>query len=169
MSICKKKSISNRSNVSLSPPLSLSLSLYIYIYIYHTTCESIPCPHQPPTRGDNTVSVAQAGTATPGTTKQLLPPDRVGHWHNGLSFRQWRDLGSKLRRVIPKTPKMVLDATLLNTQHYKVRIMGKVEQSRVRINAPPTPWCSSYWKGSHRVTLDYGRKIYITFHLSSYT
>ena len=37
----------------------------------------IPCPHQPPTRGDNTVSVAQGGTATPGATKQLLPPDRV--------------------------------------------------------------------------------------------
>ena len=38
---------------------------------------AIPCPHQPPTRGDNTVSVAQGGTATPGATKQLLPPDRV--------------------------------------------------------------------------------------------
>ena len=25
---------------------------------------------------------------------------------------------------------MVLDASLLNTQHYKVRIKGKVEQSR---------------------------------------
>ena len=37
----------------------------------------IPCPHQPPTRGDNTVSVDQGGTATPGATKQLLPPDRV--------------------------------------------------------------------------------------------
>ena len=38
---------------------------------------AIPCPHQPPTRGDNIVSVAQGGTATPGATKQLLPPDRV--------------------------------------------------------------------------------------------
>ena len=38
---------------------------------------AIPCPHQLPTRGDNTVSVAQGGTATPGATKQLLPPDRV--------------------------------------------------------------------------------------------
>ena len=27
--------------------------------------------------GDNTVSVPEGGTATPGTTKQLLPPDRV--------------------------------------------------------------------------------------------
>ena len=30
---------------------------------------------------------------------------------------------------------MVLDAALLNTQHYKVRIKGKVEQSREWINA----------------------------------
>ena len=30
-------------------------------------------------------------------------------------------------RVIPKTQKMVLDAALLSTQHYKVRIKGKVE------------------------------------------
>ena len=32
---------------------------------------------------------------------------------------------------------MVLDASLLNTQQYKVRIEGKVEQSRERSNAPP--------------------------------
>ena len=37
------------------------------------------------------------------------------------------DLGSIPGRVIPKTKKMVLDATLLYTQHYKVRIKGKVE------------------------------------------
>ena len=37
----------------------------------------IPCPHQPPTRGDNIVSVAQGGTATPCATKQLLQLDRV--------------------------------------------------------------------------------------------
>ena len=33
-------------------------------------------------------------------------------------------------RVILKTQKMVLDAALLNPQHYKVSIKGKVEQSR---------------------------------------
>ena len=38
---------------------------------------SILCPHQPATRSDNTVSVAQGGTTTPGTTKQILPLDRV--------------------------------------------------------------------------------------------
>ena len=37
------------------------------------------------------------------------------------------DLGSIPDRVIPKTQKMVLDAALLNTQYYKVRIKGKVE------------------------------------------
>ena len=39
------------------------------------------------------------------------------------------DLGSIPGRVIPKTLKMVLDASLLNTQHYKVLIKGKVEKS----------------------------------------
>ena len=38
-------------------------------------------------------------------------------------------------RVILKTQKMVLDATLLNTQHYKERIKGKVEQSSERNSA----------------------------------
>ena len=35
------------------------------------------------------------------------------------------DLGSIPGRDIPKTQKMVLDAILLNTQHYEVRIKGK--------------------------------------------
>ena len=47
------------------------------------------------------------------------------------------DLGSIPGRVIPKTLKMVQDASLLNTQQYKVRIKGKVEQSRKRSSAFP--------------------------------
>ena len=39
--------------------------------------------------------------------------------------------------VTPKTLKMVLDTSLLNTQQYKVRIKGKVEQSRERSSALP--------------------------------
>ena len=57
---------------------------YAYIYthtfffiIQRVKARAILCPHQPPTRGDDTVSVAQGGTAIPGTTKQLLLPDRV--------------------------------------------------------------------------------------------
>ena len=47
------------------------------------------------------------------------------------------DRGSITGRVIPKTQKMVLDAALLNTQHYKVRIKGKMEQSREWNSALP--------------------------------
>ena len=46
---------------------------------------------------------------------------------NGLG-----DLGSIPGRITPKTLKMVLDTSLLNTQQYKVRIEDKVEQSRER-------------------------------------
>ena len=45
------------------------------------------------------------------------------------------DLGSIPGRVIPKTLKMVLDSSLLNTQQYKVRIKGKVQQSGERSSA----------------------------------
>ena len=44
---------------------------------------------------------------------------------NGLE-----DQGSIPGQVIPKTQKVVLGAALLNTQHYKVWIKGKVEQSK---------------------------------------
>ena len=39
-------------------------------------------------------------------------------------------------RAITKTKKMVLDAALFSTQHCKVRIKGKVEQSREWSSAP---------------------------------
>ena len=61
--------------------------------------------------------------------EDILPINRdigpaVRVFANGLG-----GLGSIPGRVIPKTLKMVLDTTLLNTQHYKVRFKGKVEQS----------------------------------------
>ena len=51
---------------------------------------------------------------------------------NGLG-----DWGSVPGRVIPKTHKMVLDASLLNTQRYKVWIKSKVEKSREWSSALP--------------------------------
>ena len=54
---------------------------------------------------------------------------------NGLG-----DLGSIPGRVIPKTQKIVLDASLLNTHHYKVRIKGKVKKSDGR--SSPLPYTS---------------------------
>ena len=50
------------------------------------------------------------------------------------------DRGSISGRVIPKTQKRVLESALLNTQYYKVRIKGKVEQFRERSSAFPTIW-----------------------------
>ena len=49
---------------------------------------------------------------------------------NGL-----RDRESISGHVTPKTFKMVLDTSLLNTQQSKVRIKDKVEQSRERSRA----------------------------------
>ena len=46
------------------------------------------------------------------------------------------DRVSILSRVIPKIKKIVLDAVLLNTQPYKVRIKGKVEKSREWSSTP---------------------------------
>ena len=47
------------------------------------------------------------------------------------------DLGSIQGWVIPKTQKMLLDASLLNTQYYKVRIKDKMVQSRERSSTHP--------------------------------
>ena len=44
---------------------------------------------------------------------------------------------SPLVRVMPKTQKVALDASLLNAQQYKVSIKGKMKQSRERSTALP--------------------------------
>ena len=51
---------------------------------------------------------------------------------NGLG-----DRNSIPGQLLPKTQKMVLYPALLKTQYYKVRIKGKVEQSREWSNALP--------------------------------
>ena len=61
----------------------------------------------------------------------------IGHHGNMSNANGPGDLGSIPGRVIPKTLKMELDTTLLNTQHYKVRFKGKVEQSREWSSALP--------------------------------
>ena len=47
------------------------------------------------------------------------------------------DRGSNPSRVIPKTQKMVHDVAMLNAQNYKVRIKGKMEQSKEWSSALP--------------------------------
>ena len=73
----------------------------------------------------------------------------VREFANGLG-----DLGSIPGLVIPYTEKMALDASLLNTQHYKVRIKGKWSNPGKGVAPSPTPRYRDYWKGSLRVTLD---------------
>ena len=51
---------------------------------------------------------------------------------NGLG-----DRGSIPGRVISKTQKMVFDTAWLNTEHYKVGIKGKMEQSKEWSSALP--------------------------------
>ena len=48
-------------------------------------CDTLPSSAA--NQGDNTVSIAQGGTATPGATKQLLPPDRVFKRNIYISFK----------------------------------------------------------------------------------
>ena len=51
---------------------------------------------------------------------------------------QWPSkAGFNPRSSHTKDSKMVLDTSLLNTQHYKVMIKGKVEQSREKSSALP--------------------------------
>ena len=68
------------------------------------------------------------------------------------------DLGSIPGRIIPKTLKMVLDTSLLNTQQYKVRIKGKVEQSRERSSA--FPYTLVLWLLKRELS---GRQLYLLY------
>ena len=72
------------------------------------------------------------------------------------------DLGSIPGRVIPKTLKMVLDTSLLNTQIYNIRYVSRVKWSNPGKGVAPSPThrCSSYWNGSLLVALDHGRQLY---------
>ena len=91
---------------------------------------------------------------------KLLKP-----WYCNLVSRMFTngpgDWGSVPGQVIPKTQKMVLDATLLYTRHY-IRYVSRVKWSNSeKVVVPfPIPWCSSYWKGSLQVTLNYRRQLY---------
>ena len=62
------------------------------------------------------------------------------------------DWGSIPGQVIPKTKKNVLDASLLNTQHYKVQIKGKWNNPGKEVALFP-----SYSKESLWVALDYSQ------------
>ena len=54
--------------------------------------------------------------------------------------------GSIPGRIIVRTQNMVLDASLLSTQHYKVRIKGKLRNPRKREAPSSTTRCCRYVK-----------------------
>ena len=56
---------------------------------------------------------------------------------------------------------MELDATLLNIQHYEVQIKGKWSNPGEKVAPSSTPRCSSYWKGSLLVALNYRQLTYL--------
>ena len=70
--------------------------------------------------------------------KKYLLKHLPAHWPSEQSIRQWSGRpGFNPRSHHTKTLKMVLDTSLLNTQYYKVRIKGKVQQSRERSSTLP--------------------------------
>ena len=72
------------------------------------------------------------------------------------------DLGSIPGRGMLKTQKMVLDATLLNTQHYKVRIQGKVDQFREK------SYALSYTSVSKREPSGHPPQLYLHIYIYIY-
>ena len=47
-------------------------------------------------------------------------------------------------QVIPKTQKVVLDTSLLNTQHYNIWVKDKLSNPRKGVAPSPATRCSSY-------------------------
>ena len=96
----------------------------------------------------------------PGHWWTLSPLDRmVRVLANGPG-----DQGSIPGRIIPKTQKWYLMPSCLTLSiiMYGLRVKWR---NPGKGGAPsPTPLCSSNQKGSLRVTLDYGRLLYITGH-----
>ena len=86
---------------------------------------------------------------------------KVYIWPNKLNIREWFNP----RSSHTKDSKKALDAALLSTQHYKVRIKSKVVQSRKWSGPSPTPRCSGYCKGRLWLTLDYRRQLYLLYWL----
>ena len=64
--------------------------------------------------------------------------------------------------------EIILEASLLNTQRYKVWINGEGSNSRKGVALFPTHWCSSYWKRSPQFGLDYRRPTYLVIYTCIY-
>ena len=64
---------------------------------------------------------------------------------------------------------MVFDALCLTLSIIRYGSRVKWSNPRKGVVPSPSPWCSSYRKGSLRVTLDYGRQLYLLFYQLKFT
>ena len=71
--------------------------------------------------------------------------------------------GSTPGRVIPKTQKWYLMPPCFTLSITRYRSRVKWSNPGNVVAPSPTPQCSSYWKGSFRVALDYGRQRYFFY------
>ena len=76
-----------------------------------------------------------------------------------------RDLGSIPGRVIPKTLEMVLDTSCLTLSNIRYVSSVKWNNPGKGVAPSPTPRCSSYWKGSLLVVLDYGCQLNLLYYI----
>ena len=96
------------------------------------------------------------------TKEKMTKKTKHLYWIFGLMGNWWLECSSMARetcvqsqfQVIPKTQKW-----------YISRVMWS--NPRKGVAPSPTSWCSSYWKGSPLVTLNYGCQIYFTYLLMS--
>ena len=78
------------------------------------------------------------------------------------------DLGSIPGRVIPKTLKRYLMPPCLTLSIIRYGSRVKWRNPGKGVASSPTPWCSSYRKRCLRVTLDYGRQLYLLIYIYIY-
>ena len=101
--------------------------------------------------------------------------EHYSNWHIGLVSRVFAngpgDQGSIPSCVIPKTLKLYLIPPCLTLSN--IRYISRVKWSNPgkRVVLSPTPRCSSYWKRSLRVALNYGRQLlyYYDIYIYIYT
>ena len=74
------------------------------------------------------------------------------------------DRGSIPGRAIPKTQKLYLIPPCLTLSNIRYVSRVKWRNPEKGVATSPTPWCSSYRKGSLQVTLNYGRQLYFYFY-----
>ena len=115
---------------------------YIYIYIYNSPMNSlyVTSLKTPEPVCSHITKWPQAIIFNTNNSVQLqsfVHPQLNGFKVGRVFVNDPGDLGSIPGRIIPKTLKMVFDTSGLNTQQCKVRIKGKVEQSRKKRSALP--------------------------------